>query len=87
MIELLYFDETDFDQLIDWVDSPEFLLQWSGTTFTYPLTKEQLHIYIRESNKEPSNQYVYKVKHTKTGEVIGHISLGRIERDRQRPTT
>ncbi|WP_286230122.1 GNAT family N-acetyltransferase [Neobacillus mesonae] len=80
MIELKYFDRSDFKQLIEWIDSPQFMLQWSGPTFEYPLTESQLEKYIENANSENAEAMIYKVIETETGKVIGHISLGRIDR-------
>ncbi|WP_044338839.1 GNAT family N-acetyltransferase [Rossellomorea aquimaris] len=78
MIELKYFLEQDFNQLIDWVESPEFLLQWGGPAFHFPLDKPQLEKYLENANQEGTETLIYKVvDHEK---VIGHISLGKIDR-------
>ncbi len=81
MIELKYFERTDFKQLIDWIDSPAFLLQWSGPAFKYPLTENQLEKYIENANNDQAETFVYKVIDQDSGKVIGHISLGRIDRE------
>lgn len=80
MVELKYFERSDFDQLIRWIDSPEFLLQWSGSQFDYPLNEAQLEQYLANANQDDSDRLVYKVIDTDTEEVIGHISLGKIDR-------
>ncbi|RXJ04575.1 N-acetyltransferase [Anaerobacillus alkaliphilus] len=80
MIELRYFVRSDFNQLISWVNSPEFILQWAGTSFVYPLDEAQLENYIENANHENADILIYKVVDTKTNDVIGHISLGRIDR-------
>lgn len=80
MIELEYFERPDFNQLIRWIDSPEFLLQWGGPHFDYPLNESQLEKYIENANRDTSDTLVYKVIHKETGNVIGHISLGKIDR-------
>ncbi|MBD1383328.1 GNAT family N-acetyltransferase [Metabacillus arenae] len=80
MIELEYFERADFKQLIEWIDSPEFLLQWGGPVFEYPLDGGQLEKYMKNANHNTSDTLVYKVVHKETGKVIGHISLGRIDR-------
>ncbi|SEN55516.1 hypothetical protein [Lihuaxuella thermophila] len=36
MIKLQLFTRDDFARMIDWAVSPEFLVQWAGTEFTYP---------------------------------------------------
>ena len=55
MIELQYFDVSDFQQLIDWIDTPEFLLQFGGPYFSFPLTEEQLENYLKDTNKDNAN--------------------------------
>ncbi|PEB51805.1 GNAT family N-acetyltransferase [Bacillus pseudomycoides] len=80
MIQLDYFERSDFKQLIDWIDSEEFLLQWGGPAFTYPLQEKQLEKYIENANHENADVFVYKMIKQDTGTVIGHISLGKIDR-------
>lgn len=69
MIKLEQFERTDFKQLIGWIDSPKFMLQWGGRMFSYPLTEQQLENYIQ------SDTLIYRVVHEESGEVIGHINL------------
>ncbi|MBW5448717.1 GNAT family N-acetyltransferase [Cohnella sp. CFH 77786] len=69
VIKLERFERTDFKQLIDWIDSPKFMLQWGGRTFSYPLTEQQLENYIR------SDSLIYRVVLEENDEVIGHINL------------
>jgi RimJ/RimL family protein N-acetyltransferase len=80
MVKLKYFESIDFKQLIDWIDSPQFLLQWGGPAFSYPLTENQLEKYIENANNNNSDTLIYKVIDNETGNVIGHISLGKIDR-------
>jgi hypothetical protein len=42
MVELKYFERSDFKQLIKWIDSPAFLLQWGGPGLDSPLNGTQL---------------------------------------------
>ncbi|PEC19087.1 GNAT family N-acetyltransferase [Bacillus cereus] len=74
MIKLKQFTRNDFKQLINWIHSEEFLIQWSGNAFTYPLDEEQLEKYI-----ESANTLAFKVIDEETLNVIGHISLGQID--------
>ncbi|KAB2328703.1 GNAT family N-acetyltransferase [Cytobacillus depressus] len=80
MIELQYFERTDFKQLINWVSSPQFLRHWGGPAFQYPLSENQLEKYIENANRDSSDTLAYKVLDKETGSVIGHISLGKIDR-------
>ena len=79
MIELRYFGIPDFQQLINWIETPEFLLQWGGPHFSFPLNEDQLENYIKDANKDNSNVLVYSVINKETGNIIGHISLGNID--------
>ncbi|UOQ49939.1 GNAT family N-acetyltransferase [Gracilibacillus caseinilyticus] len=81
MIELHFFDRSDFQQLINWIETPAFLLQWGGPQFRFPLNEQQLESYIKGANKEKSHTYVYSVKDKESGKVIGHISLGNVDRE------
>lgn len=81
MVELKYFERSNFQQLINWIDTPEFLLQWGGPNFSFPLTEEQLENYLIDANKNNSSTLVYSVLHKETGNVIGHISLGNIDKE------
>ncbi|UQZ37359.1 GNAT family N-acetyltransferase [Paenibacillus sp. PK3_47] len=69
VIRMEQFERQDFMQLIGWIESPEFMVQWGGRTFNYPLTEEQLENYIR------SNALIYRVVYEENDEVIGHINL------------
>lgn len=80
MVEFKFFEPSNFTQLINWIDSPEFLLQWGGPNFSFPLTEQQLEKYLKDANKDNSSTLVYCVIHKETGNVIGHISLGNIDR-------
>lgn len=74
VIKLESFKKSDFKQLINWINSEEFLIQWSGNAFTFPLDEQQLEKYI-----ESTNTLAFKVVDEETSDVIGHISLGQID--------
>lgn len=79
MIQLEYFTPDDFAQLISWIQDPDLLLNWSGALFSFPLTEAKLEWYLEGTNNPPeSDALVYKAVETRTGEVVGHISLGGI---------
>lgn len=40
MVELILFNHADFQQLIDWIETPEFFLQWGGPNFDFPLDEK-----------------------------------------------
>ncbi|MDC7972997.1 MULTISPECIES: GNAT family N-acetyltransferase [Bacillus] len=74
VIKLETFNKSDFKQLMGWIDSEEFLIQWSGNAFAYPLNEQQLENYI-----ESLNTLVFKVIDEESKKVVGHISLGQID--------
>lgn len=80
MIKLDYFKKADFQQLIEWIDSADFLLQWGGPDFDYPLDDSQLERYIENANNDNPDAFVYKALFKETKETVGHISLGNIDR-------
>ncbi|MCZ0704343.1 RimJ/RimL family protein N-acetyltransferase [Natronobacillus azotifigens] len=81
MIKLDYFKESDFATLVEWNEntSPEFLMQWAGPEFTYPLTEEQLVNYIKGVNHPGANRYLYQAVDEDSGQVIGHLAIVNID--------
>ncbi|ADH98159.1 GNAT family N-acetyltransferase [Salisediminibacterium selenitireducens] len=77
-ITLERFTKNDFDQLIGWVDSAEFCMQWGGPQFTWPLTHEQLDIYLKEMEGDEPERLIYRAV-SEDGRTVGHISLGRLD--------
>jgi RimJ/RimL family protein N-acetyltransferase len=76
MITLAPFTNSDFDQLINWIDTEELLVSWSGSLFSFPLTHASLEWYIENSNvAKVSDAFTFKVMENNTT-CIGHISLG-----------
>ncbi|MBM7703937.1 GNAT family N-acetyltransferase [Metabacillus iocasae] len=81
MVILRDFTKKDFQQLIDWIPSKEFAMQWGGTSFTYPLTKKQLKEYIKGANETGSDRFIFAVIDQQTGQTVGHISIMQIQYD------
>ena len=80
MVVLEPFSEADFDRLIGWVPSSDFLLQWAGPDFEYPLDREQLDEHLRGAQGDLSSKLIYKVVDCENGTAIGHIELAAIDR-------
>jgi len=70
MVKLEPFKEEDFERLISWVDNEEELIQFAGSIFSYPLTKDQLKVYISSTERVP-----LKIKLIDSDEIIGHCEL------------
>lgn len=73
------FTEADIDQLIAWIPTPEFLAQWTGAAFSYPLDRAQLTRHLAGTNGETPACLVYKAVNPETGQTIGHGELARID--------
>ena len=80
LLKLASFSQDDFQRLIEWIPNATFAMQWGGPAFTYPLTTEQLESYIKGANEPNASTYVFKVIDEFTNEVIGHVSLGNVDR-------
>ncbi len=74
MIKLEKFNIEDYDRLINWIDSEEFLIQFGGGFFSYPITYKQLDSYIKCEKR-----LIYKVIDLKTNQNIGHAELNNID--------
>ena len=65
MIQLEPFGPDDFQQLINWIDTEELLIKWSGSLFSFPLTIESMRWYLRDTNVVgESDAFVYKAVET-----------------------
>jgi RimJ/RimL family protein N-acetyltransferase len=85
-ISLRPFDETDFPGLIGWIDSREALIQWAGPAqFTFPLTSDQLHAYLKGCAGDRPERKAYAVS-TNDKVVCGHIELGAIQMENETAT-
>ena len=80
MVVLEPFTEADFDRLIGWIPSSDFLLQWAGPDFEYPLSREQLSEHLAGAQGDLPSKLIYKVVDTENGMAIGHIELAAIDR-------
>lgn len=78
MIKLEPLQKEDFKKLVEWNKgrSAEFLLQWAGPLYEYPLTEEQIERYFEDYVlKEKDTLYVYKIISPETDEIIGTVEL------------
>jgi RimJ/RimL family protein N-acetyltransferase len=78
-VSLLPFERADFNRLISWVPSAEFLMLWSGPFFTYPLDEAQLENYYLSGQSDPTLCKIFKGLDTTTNQIIGHIELNNID--------
>lgn len=74
MIKLEKFDTSDYNRLINWIDTKELMILFGGPLFKFPITNRQLNTYT--SNKK---RYIYKVIDVNSNLVIGHAELNNID--------
>jgi RimJ/RimL family protein N-acetyltransferase len=80
MIELIPFEESHFDLLIEWSPTSEFLLQWAGPGLTYPLDYGQLKRLLVSGQSSPPGSYQFTARQLSDGALIGHGELGLVDR-------
>lgn len=84
MVKLDLLEKEDLKKFIEWNvnKSADYLLQWAGTLYSYPLTLAQVENYFQnEVKKDNSNIIVYKIRLINTGEIIGSIELREVDKD------
>ncbi len=84
MIKLELIEKEDLKKIVEWNlnKSADYLLQWSGPKYNYPLTLEQVENYfLNDVKKDNSNIFVYKIQLVSTGEIIGTVELREIDRE------
>ena len=74
-ISLVPITPADFSKLISWAVSEEFLLQWTGRTFTYPLNEKQLRDYYNGSIGKSRLRLILKAIDTENGKHLGNITI------------
>lgn len=76
MITLTPFTANDINHLISWVPNETFLLQWSGPTLSWPLTRAQLEREIASLTPGGPHRIYRAVKDDTTA---GHIEIKAID--------
>lgn len=82
-IALKEMTKSDFPMIVDWVRSTnrDFLYQWAGSSYEYPLTVEQMeHQYSRGINTPESGAYLFLIVDLDTDEILGTVQLGKWDR-------
>lgn len=67
-ISLKPFTSSDFNRLISWINTEEELVQFAGAIFSFPVNRDQLYIYLKDSRRTP-----LVIEHE--DEIIGHCEL------------
>ncbi|WBW95849.1 GNAT family N-acetyltransferase [Oceanirhabdus sp. W0125-5] len=76
MVKLIALEKEDIINILDWNKDKDadFLMQWAGSYYTYPITEEQIITRLEDKNLK-SKIYIYKIVLENTREMIGTIEL------------
>ena len=77
-IKLQPFHVRDTDQLAEWSATPEFLLQWAGSKFQFPLTRKQMRRHMRRTKTNPVTSMMYSAVLEASDEHVGNGEIGAI---------
>lgn len=78
-IRLRPFTIDDFGTMKRWAVSAEFLMQWTGRSFVWPLDDSQLSAYLDEARGDEPRRHLFMAIDDR-GRVVGHIGLRDINR-------
>lgn len=70
----------DLGKLQGWIPDEEFLIQWAGPAFRYPLDRKQLERHWRSSQGERPARRIYKALPPGSPVMAGSVELNRIDR-------
>ncbi|SHI82211.1 Protein N-acetyltransferase, RimJ/RimL family [Clostridium amylolyticum] len=83
IIKLQYLEKEDLKKIVQWNanKSADYLLQWAGPAYTYPLTLKQVEEhYFDDIKRKNSNILAYKIQLIDTNEIVGTIELREIDK-------
>lgn len=81
-IELELLQQSEFPLVVEWINThdQDFIYQWAGSTYRYPLTVEQMKAqYSQGINSIEAGVFIYKIVDSIDHEPMGTVQLGRID--------
>ena len=84
MIKLQPLEKQDFKRILEWNEnqSADYLAQWAGPLYNYPLNEEQLEDYFTYHVAiDHPTIFVYKIILTEINEIIGTIELRQLDQE------
>ena len=79
MLTLAPFTEDDIDRLLGWITSKEEHFRWTASALSFPPVREDFQKQMRESAAR-GDRLFFKAADRDSGNVIGHLELGAIDR-------
>ncbi|MCL4370012.1 MAG: hypothetical protein M1380_03790 [Chloroflexi bacterium] len=80
MIRLQPFTRADIPTLVEWSGSAEFLMQWAGPGFSYPLDEAQLEDLLHQAAAKNPTVMPFKAMDVDSEATVGHLELLGIDR-------
>ena len=84
MIRLEPILQEDLYKIVEWNTgkSQDFLTQWAGPAYTYPLTEEQLQKFFNDNNASNGKDVlIYKIVLEETGNTVGTVEIRKYEKE------
>ncbi|MDP4091516.1 MAG: GNAT family protein [Bacillota bacterium] len=84
MIRLEPLQREDFHNIIEWNKgrTSDFLLQWAGPSYEYPITEQQIEDYFNETNaNEGREMAIYKIVLEENGKMVGSFQIREDDKD------
>ena len=80
MIELHALADQEIDRLLGWIDSREFLMQWAGPGFSFPLDSDQFREHLLQTGGPDPKLMAFKMVDTAGQAMVGYLELAGIDR-------
>lgn len=74
-LKLVKFTENYIEKLLSWNSTEEFLFQWAGPTYKFPLDRTQLLNDIEKATEENPNMYIFAAIDEDSAEMVAHIQI------------
>lgn len=84
MIRLELLVKEDFHKIVEWnkEKSQDFLTQWAGPIYTYPLTEEQLEKFFSDNNaNNGKDMLIFKILLEETVAIVGTVEIRKYEKE------
>ena len=73
MITLEIFGTSDIQRLIDWIPDSDFLLQWAGPEYVFPLDEAQLNRTLEKTRSAHPSHFMFKAMLNSV--TVGHVEI------------
>lgn len=80
-LELIPFTIDHFPLLEREITDAQFLMQWAGPKYGFPLSWQQMEARILEEDESGRKNYLFSARLKGSGEITGHIQLSIIDRN------